>query len=80
MKRFPASHLKVLLLPLAFALSCGGMQSTPTTNLQAKLLHYMEDDVLVDCATGESLWVDIYTLRPWWNDMTVQWGDPATAC
>ena len=67
MKRY--AFLLPLVMLLAVAGSCT-KSSSSTVDLRGRLINAPEDYFLVVCETGEQLWVDLYTLQPWWSQMT----------
>jgi hypothetical protein len=67
MKPFAASVMTISLLAALGSCSKG---SSSNIDLRGRLMNLPEDYLLVLCETGESLWVDVYTLQPWWPEMT----------
>jgi len=67
MKRHASLLITVILL--AVSGSCSKSNSS-TVDLRGRLINAPEDYYLIVCETGEQVWVDVYTLQPWWSQMS----------
>jgi hypothetical protein len=60
--------LATFLLLTSIWTSCS--KSASTVDLRGRLINAPEDYYLIVCETGEQVWVDVYTLQPWWSQMS----------
>jgi hypothetical protein len=67
MKRYVSLFAMAMLLSVSSSCS---KSSASTVDLRGRLINAPEDYFLTVCETGEQLWVDVYTLQPWWSQMT----------
>lgn len=67
MKRY--ASLLIMAMLLSGSSSCS-KSSALTMDLRGRLINAPEDYFLTTCETGEQLWVDVYTLEPWWSQVT----------
>ena len=76
MKRY--TSLLTMALILSSIVSCSKSNSA-TVDLRGKLINAPEDYYLVVCETGEKVWVDVYALQPWWQQLTAVDAGPGLA-
>jgi hypothetical protein len=66
MKRYASLLITVMLLTVSWSCS---KTSASTVDLRGRLINAPEDYFLTVCDTGERLWVNVYTLQPWWSEL-----------